>query len=83
MRSQHDFEVATWSGQREVATRNGRRDLGGLATGGLVSRHRFEVGTWPVEIGVATPFLGRDLGSLVGQKGGRDMGLTSRPSLVV
>ena len=22
MRSRHDFEVATWSGQREVATRN-------------------------------------------------------------
>ena len=41
MRSRHDFEVATWSGQLEVATRNGSHDLAGLATGGLVSRPRF------------------------------------------
>ena len=48
------LEVATWSCQREVATRNGCRDLGGLATGGLVSRPRFEVATWSVLSGVAT-----------------------------
>ena len=38
MRSRHDFEVATWLGQLKVATRNGHRDLAGLATGGLESR---------------------------------------------
>ena len=38
----------------------------------------------PVEIGVATPiFEVATKAVLVGQKGGRDMGLTSRPGLVV
>ena len=41
LRSRHDFEVTTWSGQLEDATRNERRDLAGLATGGLASRPRF------------------------------------------
>ena len=41
LRSQHDFEVVTWSCQLEVATRNGCRDLAGLATEGLESRPRF------------------------------------------
>ena len=40
-----DFGVATWSGQLEVATRNGCRDLAGLATGDLASRPRFWVAT--------------------------------------
>ena len=53
-KNNNNFEVATWSGQREVATRNGRRDVGGLATGGLVSRPRFEVATWSVLSGVVT-----------------------------
>ena len=48
------------------------------------ARHRFEVATWLVEIGVATPFFEvATWAVLVGQKGGRDMGLTSRPGLVV
>ena len=45
-----------------------------------MSRHGFDC---PMEVGVATPFLSSDLGGLVGQKGGRDMGLMSRPGLVV
>ena len=53
LRSRHDFEVATWTGKLEVATRNGRRDLARLAIGGLVSRPRF---------------LGRDKGVLWGEQ---------------
>ena len=45
---------------REFATRNGRRDLAGMATGlealraGLMSRHHFEVATWVAAKEVAT-----------------------------
>ena len=35
MKSRPRFEVVTWIGHLEVATRNGRRDLVELATGGL------------------------------------------------
>ena len=58
------FEVATWSGQHEVTTRNGRRDLVGLATGGLASRPRF--------------FGPRPGHSMRGTKAGRDLVLRSR-----
>ena len=87
MRSRHDFEVATWSGQLEVANKNGRCDLAGLATGGLASRPRFLgpdkgvqlreqrlVVTWIV--GVVT------WKSYYGQKRGRDMKFISRHRVV-
>ena len=63
LRSQHDFKVATWSCQLEVATRNGRRDLAGLATGGLASLLSF--------------FGSRQGRSVRGTEAGRDLVLRS------